>query len=162
MTPPDRMSFARGLGAALAAPEPVQRVNHLLRDVLTPEPAAWESDEQRLVRGIAERIDTASGDTKRLLVLARDVEHLLEEASSNHGVNLLLELIAERQRALTVMRKYAEGTISRTSFLSYIGEQRWPDSVRRRMAEVSAADLPNVISALEQSDIMQLEDIFTT
>ena len=158
---PDRMSFARGLGAALAAPEPLRGVTELLHRVLATEPAGWESDEQRLVRGITERLDTASGNANRLLVLARDVERLLDHASSNDGVELLLELIAERQRVLTVMRKYAEGTISRTGFLSFIGEQRWPDLVRRRMATLSEAGLVSVMKALEQSDIVELEAILT-
>lgn len=161
MTLPDRMSFARGLGAALAAPEPVQEVSRLLHHVLATEPVGWEPDEQRLVRGIAERLDTASGDANRLLVLARDVERLLDHASSNEGVELLLELIAERQRLLAVMRKCAEGTISRTGFLSFIGEQRWPDMVRRRMAALPQASLASVMRALEQSDIVELEAILT-
>jgi len=149
------------LEAALAASEPVQQVSELLLRVLTLERIAWESDEQRLLRGIAERIDTASGDARRLIVLARDVEHLLDQASSNDDVELLLELIAERQRVLIVMRKYTEGTISRTSFLSFAGEQRWPESVRRRVIELSEADLPNVMKALEKSDIKELKKIFT-
>lgn len=159
MTLSDRTSFSHSLEAALAASEPVQRVNDLLRRVLALEPVPWESDEQRLVRGVAERIDTASGDANRLVVLARDVEHLLDQASSNDSVEILLELIAERQRVMIVMRKYAEGTISRTSLLSFVGEQRWPDSVRRRVAELSADDLANVMKALEESDIVQLEKI---
>lgn len=60
---------------------------------------------------------------------------------------------------LTVMRKYAEGSISRTGFLSFVGEQRWPDAVRRRVAELSAEDVANVMKALEESDIRQLEKI---
>ncbi len=160
MIPSDRMSFACDLRAALAVPEPVQGVNDLLRRVLTSEFATWESDEQRLVREIAERLDTASGEATRLLVLARDVGILLDQASSNLGVERLLELIAERHRVLVVLRKYAEGTISRTSFLSFIAEQQWPELVRRRMAELSTSEIANVMQALAQSDISKLEDIF--
>lgn len=157
MTLPDRMSFARGLGAALAASEPVQRVNDLLRRVLTTEPGAWESNEQRLVRGVSERVDAVSGDADRLLVLARDVRHLLEDASSDDAVEFLLELTAERERVVGVIRKYAEGTISRSGFLSFVGEQRWPEVIRRRVAVLTAADLTDLMTALEEADVAQLE-----
>jgi hypothetical protein len=151
------MTFAHGLGAALAAPEPTQQVNDFLRRVLMTEAPAWESDEQRLVRGVSERVDAVSGDASRLLDLARDVHHLLEDASSNEGIRLLLELIAERERVLGVLRKYVQGTITRTGFLSFVAEQHWPEIVRRRVAALSAADVASLVRALEEADIAQLE-----
>jgi len=157
VTVPDRTAFARGLGAALAAPEAAQHVNDLLRGVLTTEPAAWESEEQRLVRSISERVDVASGDVTRLLRLARNIHTLVEDASSNRTVELLLELIAERERVLGIIRKHAQGTITRTGFLSFVAEQRWPESVRRRVAALSQADIASLATALEDGDITKLE-----
>ena len=159
MTLPDRMHFAQGLGAALAAPKPAQRVSDLLRRVLTTEPDTWESEEQRLVRATSERMDVASGDTERLLLLARGIRHLLSEASSNHAVELLLELTVERERVMGVICKHAEGTIGRTSFLSFIGEQRWPDLLRRRVAALTMAELADLRTALEEVNVAQLEDL---
>lgn len=158
---PDRISFSQELGAALVAPKPVQRVNELLRCFLTTAPAPWESDDQRLLRTIVERLDTASGDPGRLLILAQDVKQLLDRASSSDQVELLLELFAERQRVLGVMRKHATGAITRAGFLSFIGEQRWSDVVRRRMAALSSVEFANVMDALEGSDVMRLETILT-
>lgn len=160
MTVPDRMAFARDLGAALAALEPAQRVNDLLRGVLTTEPVARESDEQRLVRSISERVDVASGDAARLLTLARNVQTLLDHASSNEAVELLLELITERERVAGIIRKYAQGTITRASFLSFVAEQRWPESVRRRVTALSPAEIASLATALEESDITELEASF--
>jgi len=156
---PDRPTLARGLGAALAAPEPAQRVNDFLRAVLTTEPVAWESDEQRLMRHISERVDVASGDAGRLVSLAQNVQGLLNAASSNEAVELLLELVVERERVLGILRKYAQGTISRTGFLSFVTEQRWPEPVRHRVAALSPADVEGVVTALEQSDIARLESL---
>ncbi len=161
MTLPDPMFFSHGLGAALATPEPAQRVNELVRRVLTTEPAAWESDGHRLLRVIAERLDTVSEDPRRLLVLAQDVKHLIDHASSNDQIELLLELLAERERVLGVMRKYTEGVISRTGFLSFIREQRWPDVIRGRMAALSEIEFASVMKSLEQCDVIQLESILT-
>lgn len=154
---PDRMSLARELGAALAAPKPARLVNDLLRGVLTIEPVAWESDEQRLIRSISERVNAAGGDGTRLLMLARDVHSLLEGASSNEAVELLLELIAERERVLGVIRKHVQGTITRTAFLSFVAEQPWPERVRRRMAALSPADIARLATALEEGDVARLE-----
>ena len=157
MTMPDRVTFARGLGAALAAPEPAQGVNDFLRAVLTTEPVVWESAEQRLMRSITERIDVASGDAARLVRLARNVQALLEAASSNEVVELLLELVAERERVHDIFRKYANGTITRTGFLSFIAEQRWPENLRRHIAALSAKDTEAVVHALDEGDIERLE-----
>jgi hypothetical protein len=159
VTVPDRVALARGLGAALAAPEPAQRVNDVLRAVLTTEPVSLESDEQRLMRSISERIDVASGDASRLVLLARNVHALLDAASSNDVVELLFELVAERERVLGVLRKYAAAAITRTGFLSFIAEQRWPESVRRRIAALSPSDIEGVVNALQEGDITRLETL---
>jgi hypothetical protein len=147
------------LGAALAAPEPAERVNDFLRAVLRTEPVALESTEQRLMRRISERIDVASGDASRLVLLARNVQALLDAASSNDVVELLLELVAERERVLGILRKYAAGLITRTGFLSFIADQRWPESVRRRIATLSLDDIDAVMNALDECDITRLETL---
>lgn len=154
---PNRAMFARGLGAALAAPKPAQSVNDFLRAVLTTEPVAWESDEQRLMRSISERIDVASGDPARLVPLSRNMLALLEVASSNEVVELLLELVAERERMHAIFGKYANGVITRTGFLSFIAEQRWPESLRRHIAALSSKDMESLVHALDEGDISRLE-----
>ena len=102
---PDRRTFAQSVGAALDAPEAVRRVNDVLRAVLTTEPIALESDEQRLVRRISERMDGTSGDATRLIELARNIHALVVDASSLDTIELLLEFIADRERVLDVLRK---------------------------------------------------------
>jgi hypothetical protein len=155
------MTLARALGAALTAPAPAHEVTALLRGILTSEPTAWESDEQSLVRRVAGRLDTISDDKDRLLALARDLLHLLEDASSSDGVEALLEVFAERERFLSLMKKHADGIVSRTSLLSYVAEQRWPHQVRQRIAALAAADpsnLMNLMDALQTGDISWLEE----
>jgi hypothetical protein len=159
---PNRRVFAKGLGAALAAPEPARSVNDLLRDVLTVEPLAWDSDEQRLVRALSERIDVASGDEARLLPLARNVLALLDAASSNEAVAMLLEFIADRERVTDVIRKYCDGRLTRLSFLSFVAEQRWPGGVRQRVAALTSADAIALITALEINDVAHLEAVLTS
>lgn len=159
MSVPDRKSFAGRLEAALLAPQPAQRVSSVIGEVLTEEPSVTESEDQRLVRRISERVDVASADSARLLRLARDVQDLLDGTSSAEAVERLLELVAERARVLEIARKHAQGAITRTSFLSFVAEQRWPESVRRRMAALSPADLASLVAALEGNEIARLETL---
>jgi hypothetical protein len=157
VTLPDWKAFAHDLGAALAAPEPEQRLNDLLFRVLATEPSGWESDEQRLVRVIAGRVDAADAGSMRRLALARNVQALLDNASSIDAVVLLLELVAERERVLGVLHKHLHGTVSRTGLLSFIAEQRWPESVRQRVAALTESDIAGLLSSLEMNNIGQLE-----
>lgn len=156
---PGRAELASDLRAALSSPEPAKRVTALLRQLLATEPSMSHSEEQQLVRRIGERVDVAAGDDARLLAVARDVQTLLEGASSPEAVELLLELMAERERVSAVLRKYARGTISRTSFLSYLGEQRWPERIRRRVAVLSPNDVAELVRALEVGSSAQLEEL---
>ncbi len=157
MTASDRRSFARSLGEGLSSPEPVRRVNELLRNAMVSDSTEWEVDDQRLVRAVAQRLDAVNGDTERFVGFARDIELLLDRASSNDSVELLLELMAERQRLAEIVRKYAAGHLSRTSFMSFVTEQRWPGQLRQRVGALSPDDLTKLVDALEQSDIARLE-----
>lgn len=159
MTIPGRAELASDLRAALCSAEPAKRVTALLRQLLATEPSMWQSEEQQLVRRIGERVDVVAGDEARLLALAHDVQALLEGASSSEAVELLLELTAERERVSSVLRKYARGTISRTRFLSYLGEQRWPDRIRRRVAALSPNDVAELVRTLEVGSSAQLEEL---
>jgi hypothetical protein len=159
---PDRTSFADSLALALAAAKPAQEVNELLRRVLMSEPSDWQSDEQHLVRRISERIDAVAGHEERVLVLARDVQRLLEGASSTHAVTLLLDLIVDRERSLAVLQKYDQDTISRTSLLSFVAEQHWPDAVRHRIIALTPPEFRILIAALAETDIEQLEALLTS
>ena len=88
-----------------------------------------------------------------------NVQDLLDGTSSAEAVERLLELVAERARVLEIARKHAQGAITRTSFLSFVAEQRWPESVRRRMAALSPADLASLVAALEGNEIARLETL---
>ena len=78
---------------------------------------------------------------------------------SNEVVRILLELVAERERLLGILRTYAKGTITQTGFLSFVAEQRWPDRVRRRIASLSPSDIEDLVNALDEGDIARLEGL---
>lgn len=156
-----RMEFAQSLKVALRAAEPEQEVRQLLRSVLVTEPAPWHSDEEFLVRHIAERLDAASSFGDQFLAISRDVLDLLETASSPASVESLLGVFAERDRFLGILGKHADGTISRTSFSSYVAEQSWPRELRHRITALSDDGLASLRSALESKDVRRLERLLT-
>lgn len=153
-------SFSKDFGAALAAPTPVLSINALLHRLLTTEwPARDSAVEQQLLRTVVERLDAARDDTHRLLDLTVDVKHLIDHASSATSIELLLEIVVERERVLHVLRKHLAGTISRTGFLAFVSEQRWPTLLKHRTVEFSHADLEAIMNALERRDIRRLETL---
>lgn len=162
MTLPDKLAFVDQLGAALAAPRPAVAIRKLLRRILTEGVPSWDKGEQQFVRGLSERLDTVNSDEDRFVALARDIYRLLSKASSNEIVIFLLEVVAERRRALSVIRKFAHGYVSRTSFLSFVSEQKWPDFVRRRIVSLSPADLQSLAVALDTIDVPELENMLIT
>lgn len=113
-----------------------------------------------MLRAVSERIDTACGESSELLPLAQNMQLLLEAASSNEVVELLSEMVAERKRVVAVLSKHLQGTIARVAFLSFVAEQRWPQFVRRRVAELSSLEVAELTSALDRGDVARLESLF--
>lgn len=153
----ERLAFAQRLESALTAPKPAQQIAELLRAVFV---ADWPLDDQRdrrLVRKVAERLDAENASDRAMITFATDLQKLLSHASSDKNVELLLELVMARERFTSVARKYFDGTISRTGFLSFVSEQPWPDVVRRRVSTMPDADLRELTEALEQRDFELLE-----
>jgi hypothetical protein len=94
-----------------------------------------------------------------MVALAAAIERLLSQVTSDESVELLLDLVVHRKRFLAVARKYLEGTISRTNFLSFVAEQRWPDAIQRRVSTMPDPELTRLASTLEERDFALVESI---
>jgi hypothetical protein len=57
------------------------------------------------------------------------------------------------------MQKYFLGIVTRTSLLSFIAEQRWPQPIRQRMASLRNPDLARLLTALLEMDVRTIESI---
>jgi len=161
MTIPNRSVFAADLGEALGSADPQKAVRALLDDVLIAGPISREI-EQDLVCEVAQRIDAADDGSERLVNLARDLRKLLQDGSSRERIQLLLEVVAERERVSSIVGKYLEGTISRTGFLSFVAEQRWPNEIREKVADLETPDLLTLLTALGEADMARLEALLTS
>jgi hypothetical protein len=89
--------------------------------------------------------------------VATDMQKLLAHATSDETVELLAELMIGRERMLATARQYFAGTLRRTSFLSFVAEQPWPDVVRQRVSTMPDAELRVLTVALERHDVPTLE-----
>lgn len=160
----DRVELSRGLRAALAASDPLSHLSTLLRQVLTSASVAWDSEDQRVIRLIVERLDainSTSGSTSdRLVTVAGDWCSLLDLASSNDQVELLMELLADRHRASDMIRKLLTGIIPQGAFLSFVSSQRWPRTIRQTTSALTSTQLERLARALEQNDVIDLQSIF--
>jgi hypothetical protein len=123
------------------------------------DPPPWESDDDVVIRAISERLDFENEDGGRLTALAGDMQLLLANASSNGNIIDLAELVADRQRVIAVGRRYLSGDLTRTSFLSYVARQRWPDRLRQRIGTLTLEELSTLIEALHGVDVTRLEAI---
>lgn len=154
--------FARRLADSLSQKEPASHLQQLLRETLVPNVTSPVDPDDTLTRIVAERIDVTAGNTRRMLALANDVERLLTYASSDAAVELLLELIAERRRTATVIRRHLEGLVSRTAFLSFVSEQRWPATLKRSVEVLATNHLASLCTALDALDVQGIERIVVT
>jgi hypothetical protein len=99
----------------------------------------------------------ATGPT--IVDVATDMQQLLTRATSDEAVELLAELMIGRERMLAAARQYFAGTLRRSSFLSFLAEQPWPDVVRQRVSTMSDAELRVLTVALERHDVATLERV---
>lgn len=149
---PNRTEIAQRMRDALASSDAPAALKELLRSMIVAHDIQSESENIRILSYLVQRLDTMQGDAARLVALATDFEVLLRHASSVEEVESLLELVAERERFSDIVRKYLAGVLSRSSFLSFITEQRWPASTRRRLSELSEQELVRLMRALSIRD----------
>lgn len=151
-------SFAGDLRSSLNADDPGSEITHLVRQIIASDPQIVESEEQAIVRSAAERLDV-SADGARLTRFATDVATLIEQSLSPNEVDLLLELIAERSRAVDIVRKYMDGRLTRTSYLSFLSSQRWPQTVKLRLQALNDEETVRLATALEDLDVDSIRSL---
>jgi hypothetical protein len=126
-----------------------------MRRILVAESMTPETSEQVSVRWLVERLDAWTTVSGNISAVVNDIMPLLERASSSE-VELLLEMMLDRKRVAKVFDKYIQGTISRTGYLSFVAEQRWPAHLRRRMRIMGIQAVSETRSALVKRDIALL------
>lgn len=157
--------FGEELCAAATARRGSEAVREVIGPVLLAAPVVGRSGEDEEARAaimVAQRIDTASGSPDRYVELAADLGALLRLLPPNDALELA-EVVAERHRTAAVVGKHVTSIMSRTAFLSFVAEQRWPARVKEKVQALGSAELDRFRVALSEADLpvlctMLLED----
>lgn len=158
MRKPDREALACRIRAAKNGETAGVGLGELLDELLI-QTLPEDTGERGLSIRVVERLDVVREDPARFLALADDLSTLLLEASTDQSAAELLELVAERGRTVEILDRHLGGTVSRTSLLSFISSQRWPQAVKRRF-ESETRDRPRELrKALVALDVPLLESL---
>lgn len=153
--------FGEELRTAAFAPQGYETVRALLDPILreAPLPQGLNAFEERqATAAVAQRIDTASSSPKRYLELATDLGALLQHLRPRDALELA-EAVAERHRVAALLEKYLSGVLSRTSFLSFVSEQRWPTHVKDTVLSLDRSAIERLRHALMALDLPVLRSL---
>ena len=94
----------------------------------------------------------ASANDGDLTEVARELHALLCDVQEDDLAKDLVPLARDRVNVTHVLRKVVDKHISRTGWLSYVAEQRWPASVKTGLAALDGSRLSQLLIALLNSD----------
>jgi hypothetical protein len=157
----DRAETAQWLRDAVSGRIPASALRDWIRAAMVGNAIQLDPDDAHLLGPLIERLDMVQDDDVALLELAADFHTLLAQPALENAVTLLLELVVDRARFLEILRKYDQGVIRRTQFLSYLSEQPWPQSVRARVATLSSNDVQSLRDALSSKDYRRVASFLT-
>ena len=121
-------------------------------------PSGELETDQAVATKAAFRIDAVDSSSARFVDLAKDFGVLLSSCSAA-DVLLLADVVAESGRLLQVLDKYFEGTLTRTSFLSYVADQQFESMVKARLGILDDLGLRELRLALSGADPRKLRAI---
>lgn len=153
--------FGEQLRTAALAPRGSEAVRALLDPILREAPVSDSASafaDRQATTAMAHRIETASSSPSRYLELATDLGALLQQLSPSHALDLA-EAVAERHRVAAVAEKYLSGVVSRTSFVSFVVEQRWPAHVKETVLTMHPTAIEQLRQALTALDLPRLRGL---
>lgn len=140
------------LAAVDADPSAIAGLRAWVRDVVIGDDVELEGQVEALVLAVVEKLDMASANDGDLTEVARELHALLQDVQEDDVAKEMVPLARDRVNVTDVVRKVVGGHISRTGWLSYVAEQRWPASVNSGMAALEDPRLSQLLNALSNSD----------
>jgi hypothetical protein len=110
------------------------------------------AEDEVLVSAIVDWLDSSRDTSQDLHAAAESAARLLQSGLTNDEVCQILDVVRNRSRLLEVLTKLAAQQLTRTAFLSFVAEQRWPPVVKKRLAGLSTAKLPTLAETLRRKD----------
>lgn len=148
----DRHALQAELASMLRGDADLPAVRLWIRTAIIGNEVHLASNDSEFLLYALCRLDAAADDEPRFTRLAHDVEALLRAPISDTNQATLFELAAERRRFADVAAKYRAGVLSRTEYLSYLTDQRWPTEIGRAIAALSAPEAARLTEALSRGD----------
>jgi hypothetical protein len=124
----------------------IQELREWLRDIMVDSDLELDDTAAPLIHASAERLDVASDAT--VGQLAGDLRRLIIAVAEDEVAKQLIPVVEERERVAEVLEKVGDGRISRTAFLSFITERRWPTLVKDCIAGMNKTGMRELELAL--------------
>jgi len=147
-----RAALEEQLAAVDADPSAAAALRAWVRDVVIGDDVEVESKVEPLILGALEKLDLASVNDGDLTEVARELHALLRDVQEDDLAKDLVPLARDRVQVTHVLRKVVDGHISRTGWLSYVAEQRWPASVKNGLTALDGSRLSQLLNALSHSN----------
>lgn len=125
-------------------------------DVSQSDSTPWDTtpDDARCYWRLLHLFDTVetADDEPALRRLAGRLAHAVRQAGSTITLELL-PVLADQDRFCTIVRKHAQGIISRTGFLSVVAESGYPAHVKLWLQHAGPEPLGRLCEGLESGDV---------
>jgi len=147
-----RSALEEQLAAVDANPSAAAALRAWVRDVVIGDDVELDIHVESLILAAVEKLDLASANDGDLTEVARELRALLRDVEDDDVAKDLVPLARDRVHVTQVLRKVVGGHISRTGWLSYVAEQRWPAAVKNGLAALDSSRLDQLLNALVSSD----------
>ena len=120
-------------------------------DVAQSDDTPWRdaADDTRLFWRLVYIFDAGDEPEERDRALARRVVACLESTRDSALTHELLPLVADQERFCAIVRKHAQGIISRTGFLNVVAESGYPSHAKLWLEHAGVGALARLVTDLE-------------
>jgi hypothetical protein len=147
----DCESFSRQLQAVTEGSLQVSEFRAWLVRLLSGDNIEFNEQDEETLGRVVGRLENSETE-ERLRTLASDFQRLLSTTGCGEDARLLIEIVEDRERVVQVLDRYLAGILSRTGYLSYLTEQRWPRDIRARLGEFTSDQLEGIRDALQRRE----------
>lgn len=127
--------------------------------ILVASEVPASSADSPLITRIALLIEDESLTEAQHRVLARTLSHALGGPLSSERVLALIPLLAKAERFRDIVRAVQAGRMSRTAFLSFLAESRFPQAIKDWLTRAELSRVEDLASAVSAGAIERVESL---
>lgn len=157
----DRTTFGLELQNAANSDQPERALDSLIRQIIIGDEVELCEDDATAVLTAAEAIEAALSDPERTRALARELGYLLVKPPGDRALDFIY-IALDRDRLVNVVERHLNGMISRTGWLAFVSEQRWPERLRDAFKQLRRDALVELGDALRSRDWRDVQRLLFT